>query len=193
MELPKEEDAVRKAVAQRADLQSIQKQVNALELGSKAASASGLPSLSLRASITQQNEELGKAFNKESQIYQLGLVLSWEGFSPFRARAKSAELRANAQELKHRGASAEEGVSLEVRSALFNAGEARERAKVQKHALEVAEEQARIARLAYREGVLTSVEAQDAELALTSARFNKLRAELDASLAIAQLKYAMGE
>lgn len=82
---------------------------------------------------------------------------------------------------------------MEVRSALFNAKEARERAKVQTSAVAVAEEQARVARLAYREGLITSVELQGAELALTAARFNRLRAHLDAALAQANLKFTLGE
>jgi outer membrane protein TolC len=57
----------------------------------------------------------------------------------------------------------------------------------------VAEEQARIARLAYREGVITSVEAEDAELALTAARFGVTRAAMDAALARAQLTFALGD
>ena len=61
------------------------------------------------------------------------------------------------------------------------------------HAVQVAEEQARVARLAYAEGVITSVEAQDAELGLTAARFALLRARLDAATARAELKFAVGE
>jgi outer membrane protein TolC len=132
-------------------------------------------------------------WNGGSRLYQAGLALTWEGFSPLRSSARAAELRASATEARHRLRAAEEGVSLEVRSALSSAREARERAEVQRRALGVAEEQARIARLAYREGVITSVEAEDAELALTSARFNLTRAEMDAALSQAQLAYALGE
>jgi outer membrane protein TolC len=80
-----------------------------------------------------------------------------------------------------------------VRAALGSAQEARERVAVQRRALAVAEEQVRIARLAYREGVITSVEAEDAELALTAARFQSTRAAADAALARAQLACALGE
>jgi outer membrane protein TolC len=79
-----------------------------------------------------------------------------------------------------------------VRSALLSVREARERIDVEQRALTVAEEQARVARLAYREGLITSVEGQDAELALTAARFALLRARHDGALAEARLTLAMG-
>ncbi len=192
-ELPAEEAAVARALAQRSDLRALDRQALAADLGSGAARSSGLPALALRAGVTQQNDDLAKAFNKESQLYQVGLALTWEGFAPLRSRAKAAELRAQSTALRHTAKAAESGIALEVRTALLNATEARARASVELRAVGVAEEQARVARLAYREGVITSVEAQEAELALTSARFNKLRAELDAALAFETLRFALGE
>jgi outer membrane protein TolC len=130
---------------------------------------------------------------KQSQLYQAGLVVSWDAFSPLHKRGKVAELRANEREARQTLRAAGEGVALDVRSALLSAREARERISVEQHALNVAEEQARVARLAYREGLITAVEAQDAELALTGARFALLRARHDGALADARLKLAMGE
>lgn len=192
-ELPEEAAAVAKALAQRTDLQSLTRQAQAASLGSEAARASGLPALAFRAGLTQQNDDFSKAFTNASQLYQVGLALSWEGFSPLRSRAKAAELKAQSTALRHTLHQAESGVALEVRSALLNAKEARERALVEARAVKVAEEQARVARLAYREGVLTSVEAQEAELALTAARFKRLWAALDAAQAQVALRFALGE
>lgn len=191
--LPGEEESVALALRQRPDLMALAKAGEAFGLGSEAASAAGRPALAFRTSLTQQNDSAGRMWNGGSRLYQAGLALTWEGFSPLRASARAAELRASATEARHRLRAAEEGVSLEVRSALSSAREARERAEVQRRALGVAEEQARIARLAYREGVITSVEAEDAELALTSARFNLTRADMDAALSQAQLAFALGE
>jgi outer membrane protein TolC len=191
--VPEQDASVRRALDQRPDLKGLRRQAAALDLGSQAAKGSGLPSLSFRASIVQQNETLGTIWNKEGQQYTAGFVLAWEGFSPFRARAKAAELRANAKAVTHQAEAAEEGVALEVRSALQSLREAWERLQVQDHAVTVAEEQARIARLAYREGVITSVDLQQAELGLSDARFRRLKAGLDASLAQAALHFALGD
>ena len=192
-DLPSEDAALSRALSQRTDLQAPQPQARSAELGSQAAQASGLPAVAFRAGVTQQNDELSKAFNKSSQLYQAGLAVTWEGFSPLRSRAKAAELKAQSTALRHGMKALESGVALEVRSALLNLREARERALLEARAVTVAEEQARVARLAYREGVLTSVEAQEAELALSSAKFKQIYAELDAALAHQSLRFAMGE
>jgi outer membrane protein TolC len=192
-ELPSEEGAVARALSQRPDLKSMDHQASAAKLGSQAASASRLPSLAVRGSITQQHDEFSRSFNKSSQLYQAGLAVSWEGFSPLRSKVKSAELLAQSKALEHGMRALEGAVALEVRSALLNAREARERSLVEGRAVLVAEEQARVARLAYQEGVLTSVEAQEAELALTGARFKRIWANLDAAMAHESLRFAMGE
>jgi outer membrane protein TolC len=190
---PEEDPAIRRALDQRPDLKGLRKQASALDMGSRAAKGSGLPSLSFRASVVQQNENLGSIWKKEGQQYNAGFVLSWESFSPFRSRAKAAELRANAKAVTHQAEAAEENVALEVRSALQSLREAWERLEVQEHAITVAEEQARIARLAYREGVIASVDLQQAELGLSDARFRRLKAGLDAALAQASLHFALGD
>ena len=202
--LPIETEAIEHALKQRPDLSSLHSQVDALTYGAKAARASGLPALSFRASILQQDDQASNVFRSDNRVvptdflrnhqtYQVGLVLSWDVTSPMRARAKAAEASANERAVRQMARATEEQVTLEVRSALFNIQEARERARVQTNAVVVAEEQARVARLAYREGMITSVELQGAELALTAARFNRIRANQDAASALANLKLTLGE
>jgi cobalt-zinc-cadmium efflux system outer membrane protein len=94
-ELPDEEAAVARALGQRPDLAALQAGVEAYGLGGDAAAASARPALAFRASVTQQNDAAGRVWNGDSRLYQAGLALSWEGFSPLRARARAAELRAS--------------------------------------------------------------------------------------------------
>lgn len=191
--LPDEATALARAQAQRTDLQALGRQGEAATTRTRAARASGLPTLAFRAGLTQQNEAFAKAFQSDSQTYQVGLALTWDGTAPLRARARAAEQGAQARMLREELRQAEQGLVLEVRSAWLKVREARDREAVEARAVTVAEEQARVARLAYREGVLTSVEAQEAELALTAARFNTLRASLDAALAYEAFRFALGE
>jgi outer membrane protein TolC len=202
--LPAEADAIDLALKRRPDLATLHSQAEALNLGAKAARASGLPVLSFRSSILQQDDRAANLFNtgsqptssdiiKDHQTYQVGLVLSWDGTGPFRARAKAAEIDASERSVRHSISATEDQVALEVRSVLSKAKEAMERYKVQNSAVAVADEQAKVARLAYRESMITSVELQGAELALTAARFNQLRARLDIALAQANLKFTLGE
>ena len=202
--VPEEEHAVDHARRFRPDLASLRSQSEALNFGVKAARASGLPVVSFRASILQQDDKGSNLFGSESpatprdivkdhRTYQVGLVLSWDTTGPFRVRAKAAELSATGRSVRQLTRAYEEQIALEVRSALLNTKEARDRAGVQDNAVVVAEEQARVARLAYKEGLITSVELQGAELALTAARFNRLRAHLDAAIARANMSLTLGE
>lgn len=181
------------ALARRLDLEALRLQSRAMGLGADAAKAAGLPAISLRASITQQHEDRSLVFRRESQLYQVGLAITWDATGMARSRARAAELKAQQRSLQENLRWTESTVALEVRQARSSLKEARERVRVQGHAKAVAEEQARIARLAYREGTITAVEAQDAERALTQARLGALRAAADASLAKASLTLALGE
>jgi outer membrane protein TolC len=191
--LPGEDEAVARALAARPDLMALERQADALSLAARATLASARPALSLRATITQQNDAGGDLFTKDSQLYQANLVLSWDGVQAVRSRPKAQELRASESSVRETRRATEEAVALEVRASLLSAREAGDRVQVESRALVVAEEQARVSRLAYREGLATASEAQESELALTAARFSLLRARLDEAVARAQLALALAE
>ncbi len=192
-ELPVEADAVAGALQRRSDLEALRRQGEALGLRERAVHAGALPSLALRASLVQQNEDAAKIFGRSGQIYELGLALRWDATEAFRSRPKAAEIAALRESLAQGVLGLEDGIRLEVRSALRSAGEAQAQVRVAQGAVATAEEQARVARLAYREGETSALEARDAELGLTNARFALLRARLDVALARARLRFAIGE
>ena len=192
-QLPAEPAAVARALAARPDLESLRRQAEGLGLRGRAVRGAALPALALRASLTQQNDDVARVFAKSGQVYQLSLALSWDATEPLRSRSRVAELQA-LQDVVVQGIRAtEEGIGLQVRTALLDASEARQQVLVAQGALGTAEEQARVARLAYGEGEISALEARDADLGLTSARFALLRARLDLALAQARLRFAMGE
>jgi outer membrane protein TolC len=192
-ELPAEPDVVARALQERPDLESLRRQGEGLGLRVRAVRASSFPALALRASLTQQNEDAARVFAKSGQVYQLSLALSWDASEPLRSRPRVAELRALQDAAAQGIRASEQGIALEVRSALFDAAEARQQVRVAQGALVTADEQARVARLAYGEGAISALEARDADLGLTNARFALLRARLDLAVARARLRYAMGE
>ncbi len=191
--LPEEAQALGLARASRPDLAALGRQAESIRLAAKALDASALPSLAVRAEITQQDDDASGVLDARSRLYQVGFVVGWDAVGSKRSRVRAQELRANERGVRELARGTGESVDLEVRSALLSAREARDRFDTEKRALTVAEEQARVARLAYREGLTTAVEAQDAELALTSTEFAVLRAALDLATAHAELRLAMGE
>lgn len=87
----------------------------------------------------------------------------------------------------------EEGVKLEVKSAYMELERAKATLEAQREAVKQAEEGLRIANLQYRNGVITSVQLTDAELAYTQAQLGYYQALHDYALAIAKIKKATGE
>jgi len=191
--LPAEGEALETARASRPDLAALDKQAESIQLAARALDGAALPALAVRADFTQQNDAVEDVLRYGSRIYQVGLVLSWDVADAKRNRVRARELRANERGVRELAQAKRESVDLEVRQALFSAQEAADRLETERRAFTVAEEQARVARLAYREGLSTAVEVQDAELALTSTEFAILRAALDHAVAQAQLRLALGD
>jgi outer membrane protein len=191
--LPAESDAVARALVARPDIESLRRRAEGLGLRVRAVRGAALPALALRASLTQQNDEVARVFGKSGQVYQLSLALSWDATEPFRSRARVAELRALQDAVVQEIQASEQGIALEVRAALLDATEARQQVQLARGALATAEEQARVARLAYGEGAISALEARDADLGLTTARFALLRAHLDLAVAQARLRCARGD
>jgi outer membrane protein len=192
-ELPAEPAAVARALAARPDLESLRHQAEGLGLRVRAVQGAALPALALRASLLQQSDEVARVFRKAGQVYQLSLALSWDATEPLRSQSRVAELRALQETVTQEIQASEQGIALEVRIALLDATEARQQVQVARGALATAEEQARVARLAYGEGAISALEARDADLGLTTSRFALLRARLDLAVAQARLRCAMGE
>ncbi len=83
-------------------------------------------------------------------------------------------------------------IELEVKTAYLNCQSARERIRVSRAALTEAEENLRLTNLAYREGIATTTEVLDAQVALSQARHSYCQAWYDYQVASAQLRYSAG-
>ncbi|MCC6443364.1 MAG: TolC family protein [Armatimonadetes bacterium] len=85
-----------------------------------------------------------------------------------------------------------QGISLEVRQALLNVNEARDRIGVAEKGVDQAKEGLRLARVRYEAGVGTALEVTDAQVALTQAENNYVNAVYDYRTARARLLKAVG-
>ena len=87
----------------------------------------------------------------------------------------------------------EDGIQQEVRAAYLQILEAQSLMDVQKETVEQAKEGLRLADLQYKNGLITSVELTDAQLALTQSEVNRLQAQHDYSVALVRLEKAIGQ
>jgi outer membrane protein TolC len=192
-DLPPEADCLQWARDRRLDLRSLTRQVRALRMSAQAERASGLPALNLQASWSQRSDQLGNLGETLNRTTLVGLAVRWEGLGPQRARARSADFEARARQREAQAASLEDQLAVEVRTARWKVEDARAQITVASRALAQAEERARVSRVAYRAGTTTAVEAEDAELALSQARYQVLTTRLEAGIAWAALELSIGQ
>ncbi|GLH74124.1 hypothetical protein GETHLI_26260 [Geothrix limicola] len=121
------------------------------------------------------------------------MALQWEALSSRRAQFRQADLAAKARAQEAQSRSLEDQLTLEVRHARWNIENARSQVEVAQRARLQAEEQARVSRVAYQEGIRTAIELQGDEVALSDARYREPTAHLDLGLAWASLRLALGE
>ncbi|HJV48391.1 MAG TPA: TolC family protein [Geothrix sp.] len=191
--LPSEADALSRAKAQRPDLKQAWTQARALRVGANAERAAGLPSLSFRTTFTQSSDHTEGFTQAANRTYALGLAVQWEALASKRAQFRQADLAAKAKAQEAQSQSLEDQLALEVRHARWNIENARSQVEVAQRARLQAEEQARVSRVAYQEGIRTAVELQGDEVALSDARYRELSAHLDLGLAWASLRLALGD
>jgi len=87
----------------------------------------------------------------------------------------------------------EQRIKLEVRKAIFDMEEARERIEAQEENVELARENLRIAEERYRLGLMSEIELRDAQLSLTQAETDYFQALYDHNVAGAFLDRAIGK
>jgi outer membrane protein TolC len=181
------EDAVKQARLDRPELKASWDRFRAAEESFKRAWADYLPSISLGASY----DFSGKSFPLLN-AWRIGpaLVLTiFNGFQiPERIKETEALLRVGRAEL----ANVEQKIYQEVQAAWLNLAESEERLKLAAETIKAAQESLRLTAGRYLVGRSTILEQTDAELALSKARAEEIRARYDYELNVVRLLRAVG-
>ena len=163
--------------------QANQKRVAVAKTGSR-------PDISFFANYQVDDNERLREMNR---IWNFGFSLNlpiFDGFATKAAVQESETALRQAQLGKHQMI---DGIEFEVRSAYLNLVEAKALIEVQKNTVEQARESLRIANLRYENGIITSVEFTDAQLALTQAEVNRLQSLYDYVVGLKKLEKATGQ
>ena len=179
-----------RAKESRPDYGALKARRRAAAAALKAAKGSMLPALGLEGSYEWNTPRISGDWNGS---YLLGVGLEWNLFNGLGDRARVKEATANKRVLDRRLEVMEEGLSLEIEKAVVAVTTGRESLRVMAEWVDLAEENLRIIRARYLEGLTTVVELERAELALSNARLAWLRAVYDLRLAVARLKLITGE
>ncbi len=183
--------ATQTALEKRADLKSLAFQKQALEHTLSIAKAGLRPNLSLAATYDYKRPG-PSGEDKWGQSATASAILYTPLFDGFATSGRVAQTASGVRQLEIAQKQAEEGVALEVNSAVLSLKEAQANIESQKENVDLAKESLRIGKVRYGSGLITNLEILDAELAVTQAETNYLQALYDYQAARVNLQKAMG-
>jgi outer membrane protein TolC len=183
--------ATQTALEKRADLKSLAYQKKALEHTLSIAKAGLRPNLSLAATYNYKRPG-PSGEDKWGQSATASAILYTPLFDGFATSGRVAQTASGVRQLEIAQKQAEEGVALEVNSAVLSLKEAQANIESQKENVDLAKESLRIGKVRYDSGLITNLEILDAELAVTQAETNYLQALYDFQAARVNLQKAMG-
>ena len=183
------EDADR-AFATRPELIQLMRTEQALQGVRRANWGDFLPSISLFASYGWQETNL--KFSSDADLLLGGVQLQWNFFSGFGTTAKVHEAEAQLEELRYQTEAATNGIKLELESARLDKVNAVERISIAHKQLSSADENYRIVKLQYDNGVTTLITLLDAQTTFANAKVNLTTTTFDVMIADAKYKKALG-
>ncbi|KPJ52636.1 hypothetical protein AMJ39_07400 [candidate division TA06 bacterium DG_24] len=183
-------EAIEQALAMRPALESLRRRRSIAARALSIAQAQNKPTFFASAAYVYQrpfyfSEDWGRDIRAT-----VGVTIPI--FDGFRTRGAVARAKSSLRDLELSLTVLEDGVELEVRTAYLRLMEAQETLASQQETVGQAEESLRIAEVRFRNGMATSLEVMDTQLALTQARTNYLGAVSDFLIARASLVRAVG-
>lgn len=176
------------AAAQRPELKIVDETMKSLDLDETARRAELYPRFIVRGGYDFTENRYQVHEGNWSVILGMGINL----YSGGSTKAELQKIEAQRSRLREQKEKVIEDIRLEVTRYLLDAATARERLLVTKDAVRQAEENLRINRSRYEEGVGTATEVLDAVTLLTVAETNYYKAVYDAKKAEAAVLYALG-
>ncbi len=179
-----------KAFANRPELQQILRTGDALAGSERAAFSDYLPNISLFAAYGWMETNL--KFSSDADLFVGGVQLKWNLFSGFNTKAKMQETEAQIEELRFNAETAFSGIRLEIENARLEKINTVDRLAVAKRQISSAEENYRITKLQYDNGMVPLITMLDAETTLANSKANLTTITFDVLIAEAKYKKAIG-
>ncbi|HEY0908255.1 MAG TPA: TolC family protein [Opitutaceae bacterium] len=174
----------------RPELQRLAKLVDAAEAGELTARSGYYPSLALTAG-GELRKGTTESFSDSRRGLRAGAEGQWTG-NPRTTAGKIRQAESLIEQARLALGAAELTVQIEVRRALSSLEEATELVDATQQSVKQAEEAIRIALTRYQAGMTPQLDLLQSQVALTTARTNRLRAYYSHNVALARLRTAMG-
>jgi outer membrane protein TolC len=187
-ELAPLEEAWELAEGQRQELRFLEDMSKAALFGEKAAARENWPTVFVQGGVSHdQNNYLG---HEDNAAVSVGAKMNlYEGGAEYAKVKKERARRAQFDEQRRKLA---EDIKLEVEGGYLGLTNAGERVTVAKGVLEQADENVRVSRAKYAEGMATSTEVLEAITLQTGAQTNYYAADYELKRAYSRLLYSMG-
>ncbi len=177
------------AVRRRPEILAAGAATDAAAASRRAATARYLPSLGAFGQARWSNVA---GFTGKEETWAAGVALSWSVFDGGAREAERRETGARVTEAEATRVSATNRARDEVRRARVDLASARANRAKAEHQVTLARENQRLVEVAFRAGQSTSLEATDANAALTTAELAAVTERLNADLAALRLLRAAG-
>lgn len=177
---------------ERPDLQQMQLLIAAEEAGVAESRADFFPTLSTYGSYSWASSPFSTRFADRLQGWEVGLRTTWKIFDSFDTIGKVTYAQSSLESAKIALQQRQSEVDVAVRKAFSRWLEAKELVEASRKVVQQAEESLRLARKRKEVGSGIQLEVLDAQVQLTEARTNEIKALRDYTISIVTMKQAMG-
>jgi outer membrane protein len=182
------------ALAARPEIKAAEFRIKASESGLKAARAGWYPQVSLAANYyyLRPNSRYMPAQDVFHATWDVGLAVSFDLWNWGQTRNQAEQARSQLAQARDARKLLEDMAVLEVTQSRLALSQAQDKLRVSGEAVGQAEENLRMFRERFRQGVALNSEVIDAELMLFQAKVARTQAAIDLALAQARLEKALG-
>jgi outer membrane protein TolC len=178
-----------RALSQRHELIALQAQIRALRQQARTIHAETGPQVALSGGYGYQENR----YQVHEGQWSVNLGMQWKLFDGGVVRHKASATERKAAALQEQYDELKTQLALQVRQYWLDVQETRKRIRVTEKAISQAEENLKVNRDRYENGLSTNTEVLDAETLRTRSQFNHANAIYDAVLATLRLKRAVGD
>jgi outer membrane protein len=190
------ETAIEEAFRTRPDISALQLQVAMAEKIHQVMKRNNFPYLSLFGNYSLQGQQSDQLFpdrNRFAKSLGVGVSLTFPLFDGLANRGRVAQARADMSAAQYTLKKVKKAVALQVQELYDRLRAEDENLESQAATVAMAEEAYRLALVRFQNGLSTSLELEDSELALTGARLNYLEAMYRYIITKERLENAMGQ
>ena len=189
---PDSREALATSLPARPDLRAFESQRQIASYAVTLANADWKPTVSLIGNVAYQNDDATRLLRQSNQNYTFGVALRVPLLATPGAAARRHTAEAQVRQAEHGLKAALDNSRLELETAWTDLEAATEVVTTQQKALELARESVSIAQVSYENGVITSAELTDAQVALLQTEYQLQQAKYARIVAAARARFAAG-